>query len=100
MMLETYAPAAVVTNRRLEPLYYFGATDRYMQIVAGEPNQDVLSMAREGLRRRTPRSHRAHLARQAPRHHPRRMVRAQWQAGHRQRSTHSGSATDRTLPSW
>ena len=49
-MLETYAPAAVVTNRQFAPLYFFGVTDRYLQIVAGEPGQDVLSMAREGLR--------------------------------------------------
>jgi two-component system CheB/CheR fusion protein len=49
-MLETYAPAAVVTNRQLVPLYYFGAADRYLRIVAGEPNQDLLSIAREGLR--------------------------------------------------
>ena len=50
MMLETYAPAAVVINRQFAPLYFFGVTDRYLQIVAGEPNQDLLSMAREGLR--------------------------------------------------
>jgi two-component system, chemotaxis family, CheB/CheR fusion protein len=49
-MLETYAPAAVVTNRQFAPLYFFGDTDRYLQIVAGEPSQDLLSMAREGLR--------------------------------------------------
>jgi two-component system, chemotaxis family, CheB/CheR fusion protein len=49
-MLETYAPAAVVTNRQFAPLYFFGETDRYLQIVAGEPGQDLLSMAREGLR--------------------------------------------------
>ena len=49
-MLETYAPAAVVTNRQFAPLYFFGETDRYLRIVAGEPSQDLLSMAREGLR--------------------------------------------------
>jgi two-component system CheB/CheR fusion protein len=50
MMLDTYAPAAVVVSRTLSPLYYFGATDRFLQIAAGEPNQDVLSMARDGVR--------------------------------------------------
>lgn len=49
-MLETYAPAAVVTNRHLVPLYYFGDADRYLQIIAGEPSQDLLSIARGGLR--------------------------------------------------
>jgi len=49
-MLDSYAPAAVVTNRQFSPLYFFGMTDRYLQVVAGEPSQDVLLMAREGLR--------------------------------------------------
>jgi len=49
-MLESYTPASVVTNRQFAPLYFFGATDRYLQIAAGEPNQDLLSKAREGLR--------------------------------------------------
>ena len=49
-VLEAYAPAAVVTNRQLSPLYYFGRIDPYLQVAPGEPNQDVLSMAREGLR--------------------------------------------------
>jgi two-component system CheB/CheR fusion protein len=49
-MLDAYAPAAVVTNREFMPLYYVGATSRYLEIAAGEPDQDVLAMAREGLR--------------------------------------------------
>ena len=49
-MLEVYAPAAVVTNRQLACLYFFGPTDRYLQIASGEPEQDVLSIARDGLR--------------------------------------------------
>ncbi|RRN64275.1 response regulator [Caulobacter sp. 602-1] len=49
-MLETYAPAAVVTNRQLVPLYFFGGADRYLKIVSGEPGQDLLTIAREGLR--------------------------------------------------
>jgi hypothetical protein len=28
-------------------LYFFGETDRYLQIVAGEPGRDLLSVARE-----------------------------------------------------
>lgn len=50
MMIEAYAPPAVVTNRLFLPLYYVGATDRYLRIVPGEPHQDILSMAREDLR--------------------------------------------------
>ena len=52
LMLDTYAPAAVVTNRQFAPLYYFGPTDRYFRVVAGEPGQDILAMARTGLRPR------------------------------------------------
>lgn len=49
-MLQAYTPAAVVTNRQLVPIYYSGQVDRYLQMVPGEPNQDLLSIAREGLR--------------------------------------------------
>lgn len=50
ILLESYTPAAVVADRHFLPLYYFGASDRYLKIIAGEPTQDVLAMAREGLR--------------------------------------------------
>ncbi|GLR66889.1 hypothetical protein GCM10010909_15690 [Acidocella aquatica] len=49
-ILEVYAPASVVTNRQHIALYFSGAIDRYLQVAPGEPQQDVLSMAREGLR--------------------------------------------------
>jgi two-component system, chemotaxis family, CheB/CheR fusion protein len=50
LLLETYAPPSVLINRRNECLYYLGATDRYLRVVAGEPSRDLLAMAREGLR--------------------------------------------------
>ena len=50
LLLETYAPASVLINRRNECLYYLGATDRYLRVVAGEPSRDLMAMAREGLR--------------------------------------------------
>jgi two-component system, chemotaxis family, CheB/CheR fusion protein len=50
LLLETYAPASVLINRRNECLYYLGSTDRYLKVVAGEPSRDLLVMAREGLR--------------------------------------------------
>ena len=50
LLLETYAPASVLINRSFEGLYYFGATDNYLKIAAGDPNRDVLAMARDGLR--------------------------------------------------
>ena len=50
LLLDTYAPASVLINRKCEGLYFFGATDRYLQIAAGDANRDILAMAREGLR--------------------------------------------------
>jgi len=50
LLLETYAPASVLINRRNECLYYLGATDRYLRLVSGAPSRDLMAMAREGLR--------------------------------------------------
>jgi len=50
LLLESYAPASVLINRKYECLYYSGPTDRYLQVAAGEPSRDLLAMAREGLR--------------------------------------------------
>ena len=48
LVLETYAPAAVLINRRLECLYSLGPTDRYLRVAPGHPTNDVVAMAREG----------------------------------------------------
>ena len=50
LLLDTYAPASVLINRKYECLYYLGATDRYLRLVSGEPSRDLLAMARDGLR--------------------------------------------------
>ena len=50
LLIETYAPASVLINRKYECLYYSGPTDRYLQVATGEPSRDLLAMAREGLR--------------------------------------------------
>jgi two-component system CheB/CheR fusion protein len=50
MLLEAYAPASVLINARCEGLYFFGSTDRYLQVAPGAANRDVLAMARDGLR--------------------------------------------------
>ena len=47
-LLEAYAPASVLINARHECLYYFGPTDRYLRVAAGEPSRDLL---RHGARR-------------------------------------------------
>jgi len=50
LLLENYAPAAVLIDRKRECLYAFGPTDRYLRVPPGAPTHDLLSMAREGLR--------------------------------------------------
>lgn len=49
-ILESYGPAAVVTNQDFVPQYYQGDVGRYFAIAEGSPAQDLLSMARDGLR--------------------------------------------------
>src|SRR5208282_5629594 len=50
MVLEAYGPAAVLINRRLECLYFQGPVDRYLKVMSGRPVNDVIAMAREGVR--------------------------------------------------
>jgi len=50
LVLETYGPAAVLINRKLECLHFQGPTDRYLKVAAGRPAQDLIAMAREGVR--------------------------------------------------
>ena len=49
-LLAAYAPASVLINAHREGLHFFGATDRYLKVPTGEASQDILVMAREGLR--------------------------------------------------
>jgi two-component system CheB/CheR fusion protein len=50
LLLDQFAPAAVMINRKYEILYFFGPTDRYLATPAGEPTHDLMMIAREGLR--------------------------------------------------
>jgi two-component system CheB/CheR fusion protein len=50
LVMETYAPAAVLINSKHECLYSMGPTDRYLRVPPGHPTHDLLAMAREGLR--------------------------------------------------
>jgi two-component system CheB/CheR fusion protein len=49
-LLEELGSAAVIVNRRFEILYFHGATGRFLEMPSGEPTQDLLRLAREGLR--------------------------------------------------
>lgn len=50
LVMEHYAPAAVLINRQHECLYSLGPTERYLRVVPGNPTHDLLAMARQGLR--------------------------------------------------
>jgi two-component system, chemotaxis family, CheB/CheR fusion protein len=52
LLLEAYAPASVLVNRKHECLYFSGPADRYLRVAAGEPSRDLIALAREGLRNR------------------------------------------------
>ena len=76
--METYAPAAVLINRKHECLYYLGPTDRYLRVAPGHPTHDLLAMARPDIRtklrsaiQRASSGKRAHCRRRRP-HEPRR----------------------------
>lgn len=50
LLIEIYAPAAVLINRKLEWLYSLGPTERYLRIPQGPPSYDLLAMVRPHLR--------------------------------------------------
>jgi two-component system CheB/CheR fusion protein len=52
LVLEAYAPAAVLINQRHECLFSLGPIDRYLRVAPGLPTHDLLAMVRQGLRTR------------------------------------------------
>ena len=50
LVLETYAPAAVLINRKHQCLYSLGPTDRYLRVAPGHPTHDLLAMVRQDTR--------------------------------------------------
>ncbi|MBC7908057.1 MAG: PAS domain-containing protein [Rhodospirillaceae bacterium] len=50
LLLQCYAPPAVVVNDRGDILYFSGRTGKYLEPAAGKANLNIHSMAREGLR--------------------------------------------------
>ena len=52
LVIDAYAPAAVLTDRNLECLFFLGATDRYLHVPRGAPTRDLLSMAPNNMRTR------------------------------------------------
>jgi two-component system CheB/CheR fusion protein len=50
LLLQTYAPAAVLTNENGDILYVSGRTGKYLEAAAGKANWNIFVMGREGLR--------------------------------------------------
>jgi len=50
LLLQTYSPAAVLTNETGDILYISGRTGKYIEAAAGKVNWNIFAMAREGLR--------------------------------------------------
>ena len=50
VVMESYAPAAVLVNRQHQCLYSMGPTDRYLQVAPGYPTHDLLAMTPEHMR--------------------------------------------------
>lgn len=49
MVLQRYAPAAVLVTRQGDIVYVSGRTGKYLEPASGKPSLNVLAMAREGL---------------------------------------------------
>jgi two-component system, chemotaxis family, CheB/CheR fusion protein len=50
ILLQRFAPACALINRKLNVMYLHGAVDHYLQLPDGAPAADLAAMAREGLR--------------------------------------------------
>jgi len=49
LLLDHYAPASVLVNRKFQITYYFGPIERYLKQPAGTPTDDLMVRARDGL---------------------------------------------------
>ena len=52
LVLQAYAPAAVLIDRKHDVLFSVGATDRFLQVPTGFPDHDLLALARDDVRPR------------------------------------------------
>ena len=50
LVLDNYAPAAVLVNRKNECIFSMGPTDRYLRVSPGHPTHDLLAMVPPGAR--------------------------------------------------
>lgn len=66
LILEQFAPAAVLVDARFAVLYFSGPTENYLQMPRGTPTHDLLAQARDGLRSRLGSALRRALSGDAP----------------------------------
>jgi two-component system CheB/CheR fusion protein len=50
LVIEAFAPAAVLINRKQECLYFLGPTDRYLRVAPGHPTHELLALAPKDMR--------------------------------------------------
>ena len=50
LVMESFAPAAVLINRKYECLYTLGPTERYLRVAPGHSTHDLLAMAHQDMR--------------------------------------------------
>jgi two-component system, chemotaxis family, CheB/CheR fusion protein len=50
LVMENFAPAAVLINRKGECLYFLGPIDAYLKVTPGYPMYDLIAMARDDVR--------------------------------------------------
>ena len=50
ILLEDHVPVAILINERADILYTHGRTGKYLEIVTGGPSNNVLKLARDGLK--------------------------------------------------
>jgi len=50
LVIDNYAPAVVLINRKHECLFSLGPTDRYLRVPPGNPTHDLFAMVRQDLR--------------------------------------------------
>lgn len=52
IVLETYAPAAVLVNAQMDCLYLLGPTEKYLKVTQGHPDGGIIGMLPKALRAR------------------------------------------------
>ena len=50
LVMEAYAPAAVLINHKQECLFSLGPTERFLRVAPGSPTHDLLAMVRQDMR--------------------------------------------------